>query len=68
VWNASLVLDGFADIVSVLAPGHKLTGPRLSIAELFDPLPLAVLQARHAPAKNPLMRPQPSGIRAKAPA
>jgi hypothetical protein len=46
-WNASLVLDGFDDIVSVLAPGHELIGPRLSIAELFDTLPVAILQARH---------------------
>jgi (1->4)-alpha-D-glucan 1-alpha-D-glucosylmutase len=67
-WNASLVLDGFDDIVSVLAPGHELIGPRLSVAELFDTLPVAILQARHVPARSRSKRSLPSGIRAKAPA
>jgi hypothetical protein len=37
---------------TVLAVGKTMTGPSLAAADLFDVLPIAVLQARYAPAKR----------------
>jgi (1->4)-alpha-D-glucan 1-alpha-D-glucosylmutase len=50
-WNASLALEEFADITDVLAAGEKIAGPRVSVSQLFDALPLALLRAQHAPAR-----------------
>jgi (1->4)-alpha-D-glucan 1-alpha-D-glucosylmutase len=50
-WNASLSLEEFADISNVLTGGEKITGPRASISQLFEALPLALLRAQHVPAR-----------------
>jgi (1->4)-alpha-D-glucan 1-alpha-D-glucosylmutase len=62
-WNAALTLDRFADVTDMLAPGRKIAAPRPSIAELFGPLPCAILQARLAPAER-----KPARNRLRSPA
>src|SRR5262249_7318018 len=51
-WNASVLAEGFSAIRTVLTVGKTMTGPSLAAADLFDVLPIAVLQARYAPAKR----------------
>jgi (1->4)-alpha-D-glucan 1-alpha-D-glucosylmutase len=51
-WNASVLAEGFSAMRTVLAIGKTMTGPSLAAADLFDVLPIAVLQARYAPAKR----------------
>ncbi len=51
-WNASVLAEGFSGIRTVLPAGKAMTGPRLAAAELFEVLPIAVLQAEHAPVKG----------------
>jgi len=51
-WNASVLAEGFSAMRTVLAVGKTMTGPSLAAADLFDVLPIAVLQARYAPAKR----------------
>jgi (1->4)-alpha-D-glucan 1-alpha-D-glucosylmutase len=50
-WNASLLLEEFADVSDALTDGQKFTGPRVAISQLFDALPIALLQAQYAPAR-----------------
>jgi (1->4)-alpha-D-glucan 1-alpha-D-glucosylmutase len=47
-WNASLALDGFAEVSDVLAPTRRIASANPGIAELFGVLPCAVLQATPA--------------------
>jgi len=51
-WNASVLAEGFSAMRTVLTVGKTMTGPSLAAADLFDVLPIAVLQARYAPAKR----------------
>jgi (1->4)-alpha-D-glucan 1-alpha-D-glucosylmutase len=51
-WNASVLVENFSAIRTVLAVGKTMTGPSLAAADLFDVLPIAVLQAQCAPAKR----------------
>jgi (1->4)-alpha-D-glucan 1-alpha-D-glucosylmutase len=51
-WNASVVADGLSEMTNVLAGGRMMTGPRLAASDLFDVLPIAVLQAQYAPVKR----------------
>jgi (1->4)-alpha-D-glucan 1-alpha-D-glucosylmutase len=51
-WNASVLADGFSAMHSVLGVGKTIMGPSLAAADLFDVLPIAVLQAQYAPAKR----------------
>ena len=51
-WNASVLAEGFSAMRTVLTIGKTMTGPSLAAADLFDVLPIAVLQARYAPAKR----------------
>jgi (1->4)-alpha-D-glucan 1-alpha-D-glucosylmutase len=51
-WNASVLVEGFSAIHTVLAVGKTMTGPSLAAADLFDVLPIAVLQAQYAPPKR----------------
>jgi (1->4)-alpha-D-glucan 1-alpha-D-glucosylmutase len=44
-WNASVVTDGFSAMSDVFAGGKAMTGPTLAVSDLFDVLPVAVLQA-----------------------
>jgi (1->4)-alpha-D-glucan 1-alpha-D-glucosylmutase len=62
-WNATLTLDRFADVTDMLALGRKIAAPRPSVAELFGPLPCAILQARLAPAER-----KPARSRLRSPA
>jgi (1->4)-alpha-D-glucan 1-alpha-D-glucosylmutase len=48
-WNASVLAGGFSAMRNLLAAGKPLPGPRLPIADLFDVLPIAVLQAQYTP-------------------
>lgn len=48
-WNVSVLAEGFSEMRSVLAAGKPLPGPRLAAADLFDVLPMAVLQAQYTP-------------------
>src|SRR5262249_58596237 len=50
-WNASVLAEGFSAMRTVLAVEKTMTGPSLAAADLFDVLPIAVLQAQYAPAK-----------------
>jgi (1->4)-alpha-D-glucan 1-alpha-D-glucosylmutase len=51
-WDASLVAAGFSEITDVLRGKKLASGPELAIANLFDPLPVAVLEAHHAPVRR----------------
>jgi (1->4)-alpha-D-glucan 1-alpha-D-glucosylmutase len=51
-WNASVLAEGFSAMRSILAVGKAMTGPRLAAADLFDVLPIAVLQAQYIPARR----------------
>jgi (1->4)-alpha-D-glucan 1-alpha-D-glucosylmutase len=51
-WNASVLAEGFSAIRSVLGAGKTMTGPGLAAIDLFDVLPIAVLQAQYTPAKR----------------
>jgi (1->4)-alpha-D-glucan 1-alpha-D-glucosylmutase len=51
-WNASVLAEGFSAMRTVLAVEKTMTGPSLAAADLFDVLPIAVLQAQYAPAKR----------------
>jgi hypothetical protein len=46
------LVENFSAIRTVLAVGKTMTGPSLAAADLFDVLPIAVLQAQCAPAKR----------------
>jgi (1->4)-alpha-D-glucan 1-alpha-D-glucosylmutase len=61
-WNATLSVEGFSDICNELAAGQKITGSTLAISKLFDVLPVALLRARHVPAKGERLadRPKPN--------
>jgi len=48
-WNASVLAGGFSAMRNLLEAGKPLPGPRLPIADLFDVLPIAVLQAQYTP-------------------
>jgi hypothetical protein len=47
-----VLVEGFSGIRTALPAGKAMTGPRLAAAELFEALPIAVLQAQHAPVKG----------------
>ena len=51
-WNASLTVGRFSKIASVLGDRKAMTGPKLAVSDLFDALPVAVLQAQYMPARN----------------
>jgi len=44
-WRASLVPSGFGSIKDLLVPGRSFAGNEISVADLFAPMPLAVLHA-----------------------
>jgi (1->4)-alpha-D-glucan 1-alpha-D-glucosylmutase len=51
-WDASLAAAGFSEITDVLTAAKLASGPELAIADLFDPLPIAVLEAQYAPVRR----------------
>jgi len=51
-WDASLVAAGFSEITDVLRGTKLASSPELAIANLFDPLPVAVLEAHYAPVRR----------------
>jgi (1->4)-alpha-D-glucan 1-alpha-D-glucosylmutase len=51
-WNASVLTEGFSGMRNVLAAGKAVTGPRSAAADLFEVLPIAVLQATYAPIRH----------------
>ena len=51
-WDGSLVAAGFSEITDVLRGAKLASGPELEIANLFDPLPVAVLEAHYAPVRR----------------
>jgi (1->4)-alpha-D-glucan 1-alpha-D-glucosylmutase len=44
-WNAKLALNGFSQLRNLLAPDLAVTGTEPSLSQLFDTLPVALLQA-----------------------
>ena len=55
-WKGAVMLEGFSDIGDLFAAGKKLTGPAISVSELFDAMPVAVLQARSTRIAAPRAR------------
>jgi (1->4)-alpha-D-glucan 1-alpha-D-glucosylmutase len=51
-WNASVLAEGFSAMRNLLAAGKPLPGPRLPVADLFDVLPIALLQAQYTPVRR----------------
>ena len=51
-WNAWVLAEGFSQMRNMLAPGEAMAGPRLAAADLFDVLPMAVVQAQYTPARR----------------
>jgi (1->4)-alpha-D-glucan 1-alpha-D-glucosylmutase len=49
-WDASVVVDGFADIAGAIATDRQFTGYTLAVRELLRTLPVAVLRASYLPA------------------
>jgi (1->4)-alpha-D-glucan 1-alpha-D-glucosylmutase len=45
-WKGAVMLEGFSDIGDLFAAGKKFSGPALSVSELFDAMPVAILQAQ----------------------
>ncbi|HEY7302071.1 MAG TPA: malto-oligosyltrehalose synthase [Xanthobacteraceae bacterium] len=45
-WNAALDLEGFAPVRSVLGAGAIFDGRQVAVRDLFDPIPIAVIEAR----------------------
>jgi (1->4)-alpha-D-glucan 1-alpha-D-glucosylmutase len=51
-WHASLPVAGFSEIRNMLNDAKLPDGSELAIADLFDPLPVAVLEAQYAPVRR----------------
>ncbi len=51
-WDASLTARGFSELANVLETRETPAGPTLAVSDLFEALPIAVLQARYAPARS----------------
>jgi (1->4)-alpha-D-glucan 1-alpha-D-glucosylmutase len=51
-WNASVLAEGFSAMRNLLAAGKPLPGPRLPVADLFDVLPIALLQAQYTQVRR----------------
>jgi (1->4)-alpha-D-glucan 1-alpha-D-glucosylmutase len=51
-WNASVLVEGFSAMRNLLAAGKPLPGPRLPVADLFDVLPIALLQAQYTQVRR----------------
>ena len=51
-WDASLVVAGFSEITDVLRGQETGERPRIGNCDLFDPLPVAVLEAHYAPVRR----------------
>jgi (1->4)-alpha-D-glucan 1-alpha-D-glucosylmutase len=45
-WNATLKLEGFSPVCNVLGAGAILDGRQWPVRGIFDPLPVAVIEAR----------------------
>jgi (1->4)-alpha-D-glucan 1-alpha-D-glucosylmutase len=54
-WDAALVLDGFSSLRDARAGRIELPTPHVTISRLFDPIPIAILQAT-VEAKSQLIR------------
>ena len=61
-WDATLSLDGFSEIRSELGAEKNVSGSRVDVCELFDILPVAVLQAKFAPPARAWGRQQRSPV------
>jgi hypothetical protein len=46
------VAAGFSEITDVLKATRLTSSPELAIAGLFDPLPVAVLEAQYTPVRR----------------
>jgi (1->4)-alpha-D-glucan 1-alpha-D-glucosylmutase len=51
-WQAAVRVAGFSGIKNVLAADRSMGGSELTVAELFDAFPIAVLQAQHVGTKR----------------
>jgi (1->4)-alpha-D-glucan 1-alpha-D-glucosylmutase len=51
-WDALLATAGFSQIVDVLKASKLASGPEFAIADLFDQIPVAVLEAQYAPVRR----------------
>ena len=51
-WEGSLGAAGFSEISDVLRGAKLASGPELAIGRLFDPLPVAVLEAQYSPVRR----------------
>jgi (1->4)-alpha-D-glucan 1-alpha-D-glucosylmutase len=60
-WDASLVAAGFSDITDVFKATRLTSSPELAIAGLFDPLPVAVLEAQYTPVRRGRAAVNPDG-------
>ena len=50
-WNASVSVENFSELRDGIGRDISRRGPQLAIADLFTQIPVAVLRARHTPAK-----------------
>ena len=50
-WDASIGLDGFADVVRTIGTAKSIAAPRVEVSQLFESLPVAVLRAQYGPVK-----------------
>jgi (1->4)-alpha-D-glucan 1-alpha-D-glucosylmutase len=52
-WKCRVMVGGFSELGDLLAAGRSLSGPALSVAELFDAMPVAILEARSTRPVSP---------------
>jgi (1->4)-alpha-D-glucan 1-alpha-D-glucosylmutase len=50
-WDASICLDGFADLVSTIGTIKPIAGSVTDVSQLFESLPVAVLRAQYGSAR-----------------
>ena len=51
-WHASVSVDDFREIASLVVGDKQVSGSRLAASKLLGVLPIAVLQAKYAPVKT----------------
>jgi (1->4)-alpha-D-glucan 1-alpha-D-glucosylmutase len=58
-WQATIGLDGFSSVRNALGAPKTLAGSELSVAGLFEALPVAILQAAWHPPRKRRASPKP---------
>jgi (1->4)-alpha-D-glucan 1-alpha-D-glucosylmutase len=55
-WDATVSLEAFSEAIHAVRAQKEARGPRITVAELFEHVPVALLRAQYAPARRERMR------------